>query len=332
MRLSKSFKLAPGVRMTVSRSGVGYSVGGGGVRVTRRPRGGHSRTVGIPGSGISHTRTLDESSRRTNTTARTPVLPGPAKPGPMAPGWEKALFRLLVAGSSPKTLEAIAAEYPTTRPLCMTLDGLLAYQRGDRQRARLLLHKTLLSGFAPEADPFVIKYIAASQLTISIADGVAVEMPLCREAVGLALAELHQDAGDLAAAIAAVEALPGTGAVGISAAELYCALGSYGEVINMTEEVRNDDDAGAFLLVMRGIALRETGHHDAAKDCLTDALRSRSRAPEVRHRALIERAQVHLDNGRIASARRDLERILAEDSSYPGLTEALALIRRDSSS
>ncbi len=55
LRLRKSFKLAPGVRMTVSRSGVGYSVGGGGVRVTKRAGGGLSRTIGIPGSGITHT-------------------------------------------------------------------------------------------------------------------------------------------------------------------------------------------------------------------------------------------------------------------------------------
>jgi hypothetical protein len=35
----KSVKLTPGVRMTFSKSGVGYPVGGGGNRVTRLPRG-----------------------------------------------------------------------------------------------------------------------------------------------------------------------------------------------------------------------------------------------------------------------------------------------------
>ncbi|WP_233153331.1 lipopolysaccharide assembly protein LapB [Kineosporia sp. R_H_3] len=249
------------------------------------------------------------------------------KPGLTAPSWEKALYGVLVARSSSKTLEQVAAEYPNARPLCMTLDGLFAHQSGDHGRARQLLHQSLLSGFVPESDPFVVKYISASRLTIPIADGVSVEMPLCREAVGLALAELHQEAGDLAAAIAAVEALPPSGAVGISAAELYCAAGRYREVVEMTEGVENDDDASAFLLVMRGVALRELEHHDAAKDCLTEALRARSRAPEVRHRALIERAQVHLDKGRNGLARRDLERILAEDSAYPGLSQALAQIR-----
>ncbi|MBK7624374.1 MAG: hypothetical protein IPJ14_17365 [Kineosporiaceae bacterium] len=129
------------------------------------------------------------------------------------------------------------------------------------------------------------------------------EMPLCREAVGLALAELHQHAGDLAAAIAALEALPPSGPVGISAAELYCAAGRYREVVEMTEGVENDDDASAFLLVMRGVALHEMGHLDAAKNCFTEALRPRSRAVEIRHRALIERAQVHLDKRRNGMAK-----------------------------
>ncbi len=249
------------------------------------------------------------------------------KPVLTAPGWEKALYAVLVTRSSNKTLEQVAADHATVRPLCMTLDGLFAYQGGDHARARHLLHQSLLSGFAPEHDPFVVKYIPASQLVIPIADGVNVEMPLCREAVGLALAELHQHAGDLAAAIAALEALPPSGPVGISAAELYCAAGRYREVVEMTEGVENDDDASAFLLVMRGVALHEMGHLDAAKNCFNEALRPRSRAVEIRHRALIERAQVHLDKGRNGMARKDLERILAEDSAYPGLADALSQIQ-----
>jgi tetratricopeptide (TPR) repeat protein len=122
-----------------------------------------------------------------------------------------------------------------------------------------------------------------------------------------------------------------TAAVGISAAELYSQAGRHDEVVAMTEGVANEDDASAFLLVLRGVAFRELGHLNAAKETLTAALRSRSRASEIRHRALIERAQVHLDAGKKAIARRDLERILAEDSAYPGLREALnGLDRADS--
>jgi hypothetical protein len=60
----KSFKLAPGVRMTVSKSGVGYSVGGKGVRVTKRARGGVQTTLHVPGTGLGYTTTSSASTRK----------------------------------------------------------------------------------------------------------------------------------------------------------------------------------------------------------------------------------------------------------------------------
>src|SRR5215469_6025663 len=54
-RFRKSFKIVPGVRMTVSKSGVGYSVGGKGVRLTKRADGRVQRTVSLPGTGFGYT-------------------------------------------------------------------------------------------------------------------------------------------------------------------------------------------------------------------------------------------------------------------------------------
>jgi tetratricopeptide (TPR) repeat protein len=75
--------------------------------------------------------------------------------------------------------------------------------------------------------------------------------------------------------------------------------------------------------VLRGIALREQGFHDAAREAFKEALRSRSRPAEIRHRALIERAATYLAQGRRAPARKDLERVLADNSAYPGLAVLL---------
>lgn len=71
----KSFKLAPGVRMTVSKSGIGYSVGGKGVRVTKRARGGVQTTVHVPGTGLSYT---TSSSTSASTRKRSKPLPADA--------------------------------------------------------------------------------------------------------------------------------------------------------------------------------------------------------------------------------------------------------------
>ena len=54
------------------------------------------------------------------------------------------------------------------------------------------------------------------------------------------------------------------------------------------------------------------------------SLRSRSRAAPIGHLALAERAQNYLAQGKKGMARKDLECILAEDSSYEGVREHLA--------
>jgi Tfp pilus assembly protein PilF len=73
-------------------------------------------------------------------------------------------------------------------------------------------------------------------------------------------------------------------------------------------------------------AFREQGFHEAVHEALKEALRSRSRAAEIRRLSLAERAQNYLVQGKKSQARKDLERILAEDSSYEGVCEQLAAL------
>lgn len=49
----KSAKIAPGIRANISKSGVSFSVGVRGARVTRG-KNGVTSTVGIPGTGLYH--------------------------------------------------------------------------------------------------------------------------------------------------------------------------------------------------------------------------------------------------------------------------------------
>lgn len=54
-KFRKSIKMGP-VRVNLSKSGVGYSVGGKGLRVTKKAGGGTRTTVSIPGTGISYSK------------------------------------------------------------------------------------------------------------------------------------------------------------------------------------------------------------------------------------------------------------------------------------
>ena len=57
-RVRKSFKLAPGVRMTVTPRGIGVSAGPRGAKLSVHSSGRVTQTLSLPGSGISHTETL----------------------------------------------------------------------------------------------------------------------------------------------------------------------------------------------------------------------------------------------------------------------------------
>ena len=53
IRYRKSIRLGGGFRINLSKSGVGYSWGVPGYRITRTARGTTRRTCSIPGTGIS---------------------------------------------------------------------------------------------------------------------------------------------------------------------------------------------------------------------------------------------------------------------------------------
>jgi len=56
-RFRRSFSLLPGVRVTVTSRGVSASAGRSGARVSVNSHGELTRTLSIPGTGISHVRT-----------------------------------------------------------------------------------------------------------------------------------------------------------------------------------------------------------------------------------------------------------------------------------
>lgn len=62
-RFRKSIKIAPGIRVNLSKSGVSTSLGRPGATVNISKRGVRS-TVGIPGTGLSYTATSSQKARK----------------------------------------------------------------------------------------------------------------------------------------------------------------------------------------------------------------------------------------------------------------------------
>jgi tetratricopeptide (TPR) repeat protein len=242
-----------------------------------------------------------------------------------APKGEKQLYKA-VKGQDVQAMKQVGVEHPDFRLPSYSIAGLMMLT-SEPEEAERLLGEAFAIGSDPADDKFVSTYLF-TRLELSLAQGVTAELPINRDAVGLALAELKQDHGDLEGAIDVVEELEPTTYAAVSLAELYAQTGRCDDVIELTEGLKNEDDASALLLVFRGQALREQGVHDAAHEALKEALRSRSRAAPIRHLALAERAQNYLAQGKKGIARKDYERILAEDSDYDGVREQLAELSR----
>lgn len=325
-RMRKSIKLAPGVRLNVSKSGVGASVGGRGGRYSVHSSGRRTVSAGsgvIP--GVSYQKSVGGSRAsaggRGGSAAPQQTSSMPRKPGLFAPKGEKQLYKAIKAQDA-HAIRRVGEEHPDFRLASYSLAGLLLLT-DDAEAATRLLGEAFASGGDPAADRFVSKYLS-TRLELSIAQGVTAELPVDRDAVGLALAELKQEAGDVDGAIDVVEQLEPTTYAAVSLAELYSLAGRWNDVVELSEGIKNEDDSAALLLVFRGRAFREQGFNDAAHEALKESLRSRSRAAPIRHLALAERAQNYLAQNKKAQARKDLERILAEDSDYEGVRDQLA--------
>jgi len=69
-RLFRRIKIAPGITLNLSKSGLSASAGVRGARVTLGPRG-VRRTVGVPGTGISYTDSSSTNSRPRRSRSST---------------------------------------------------------------------------------------------------------------------------------------------------------------------------------------------------------------------------------------------------------------------
>ncbi len=332
-RIRRSFAVIPGVRVNLSPSSVGLTVGGKYARTTINSRTGVRRSYSLPGTGVSYTSapTRQHTSRSRGTVrvaAPQPVpAPAPAAPGLFAPHGEKELYAALRQGRY-ADLEQIASEHHEVRMTCMVID---AFHTPDTpqtyRRLRGMFEELWRSGYDPAQDGFLTKYASASTASVGLAPGISVTLPLHRPAIGLTLAELRQQNGDLVEAADLVESLEPSAPAAVSLAELYGLLERWAAVVELTEQVTGRDELSTFLLVQRAAALRELDHYDAAREVLRGVLGRRAVPQELRHLALLQRALTYAAEGKRVQARKDLEKILAEDGHFPGLTEAMAELR-----
>ena len=213
------------------------------------------------------------------------------------------------------TLAAVAAGGSKAAVLAAFYAALILSDAGDDAAALQVFEPLWKKVPDLDHDHLFAKYAHRMEVTVQICEGAKVQAPGSRDTAGLLLAELLQSASRPAEALDVVRHLTWGPAAAVSAADLMCSVGDWDGVITVTEGMPADTDEGALLWVMRARAYRMKAMFDAAKECLAPVLSSRRRDAAVRLPALLERAEMNLAIGHPAAARKDVESVLASDST-----------------
>ncbi len=329
LRFQRRISLLPGLRLNISKSSLGLSFGIPGARVSVNTRGEVYTSAGIPGTGLYSIERINLKKRKSSRKKQEPgdlVEPIPP-PTIFAPRKKRALYRALKDGSV-EALTKVANDHPEIR-LIAEAHALPRRMMGTSNDLSMLLSLAeelwqKRKEFSEE--PMFYEYVKGTEMTLTLAPGVQISLQHGVIPVGLIYVELLQLNNDYEKALEVAESLPPNQATALAVCESEVRLSKWEGVLETTEEIENIDDATALLLIYRAIALRELGHLDAAVESLRRARASKKRHEDVLNKALFERALTYEKIGKKAQAKKDLEKIIATDSDFPGVHEVLARI------
>jgi tetratricopeptide (TPR) repeat protein len=332
IRFQKRIKLLPGLRLNISKSSLGLSLGVPGARASINTRGEVYASAGIPGSGLY---AIDRVNLQSRKRSRKKVQPGElAQPIPIptifASRKKKALYRSLQVGTVDAIL-AVADKHPEIRLIAEAHAMPRQLMGTSKDLANLLATAKKLwekrNEFAEE--PLFYEYAKGAEIALTAAPGVQIPMEYGLIPLGLIYVELLQLNQDFKKALEVAETLPANQATALAVCESEVQLGRWEGVLETTEEIENVDDATALLLIYRAIALRELGHLDASIESLRRARSSKKRHEDVLNKALFERARTYQVLGKASQAKKDLEKIMATDSDFPGVDAFLDELSKD---
>lgn len=345
VRFRRSIRIAPGVRLNVTKTGVGVTAGSGVARYSVHSSGRRTVGLGLPGTGAYYQKSASRTAGtgRSGTTGRDAEAPAPIdqvrvipKPGFLASGPERAYYEGLVAylrGDHETALtkfEQVLASDPSS-PSAHLFAGTSANTLGDATRATAHLEAVVGSSHGMP-DRYQAKFVPDSvfslTLAVRITDSVTATPPFGGLAAVLALAEVYQAAGRLEDAIGLMqqvyEGLPDP-LVRLSLCDLLYADGDADAVIETSAGVTNGSDVDVETMHLRGAALVAKGLASGAVDTFTAALaKSANRDAGLLNAIRYDRALVYEQLGQPKRARADLERLYATDPGFEDVKERLA--------
>jgi tetratricopeptide (TPR) repeat protein len=352
VRFRRSLNIAPGVKLNLTKTGVGVTVGGKYGRYSVHSSGRRTTGFSLPGTGVYYqsTATGGTPHARTVTAAsRSRPQPQPArpvdlahfisKPGLFSGGAEKAYYRGVMAyltGDMTSALPAfsVAANLDTAAPSAHLFAGMAAIALDQAPQA-IEHFEALLLAPHPLPDRLQTKYLPSPPIvlecTVNITEGIHAVVPLDHLSTTLLLAELYQHNGRPEEAIGLIQQLlelvPTNPLVRLSLCDLLFDDRDFDGIVEISTGVANLSDVEVEILDCRGVALMELGHLTAALETFKAALAKTSgRDLRLLNGVRRDRAAAYLQAGQRRLAKADLERVYAADPSFPGVREKLSAL------
>lgn len=340
-RFFRRIRIAPGITLNLSQSGLSMSVGPSGAKFTVGTRGTRA-TIGLPGTGLSYT--VSDPLGQAKSGARRATGPVPASRRPslgfferlITPAHEKSFVDGLAALSDGRQADAlqlmeVSLDQEVTMADAAWLAGFMRlklehFDTAARHLQLALQHsQTLGQRFG--------QYGLMPRISLPVTPEVTAELQPNSHSALLGLVEALQLQGKDGEAVAHLETLL------IRQADDPVALASYAElvldmedqgrwqrVVELTAPVGNETAVHTAVLLLRGKTLVRLGMDHAAEGVFTTALRrTKDRAETLLREIRYQRALVYERLGKQAQARRELERVYAEDPGFEDVAQRLGV-------
>ena len=347
LRYQKRIQLGKFLRLNISKSGVGASVGIPGLRFSTGPRG-TQFTFGLPGTGLSYTKRVGAgrglswfgmfsggsgssggSGGDGDNEEEFRSLPSP---GMFASSEEKNLAKGLEiywAGEVDEALQHLLKAAPKEPGAALMSAKILTKRNASQKRRAIPLLENVLQGEDEFPTPLMEKYLNNVQMEVLIIPNLAVYIPIDGVAAALMLVELYQEQKRLDEAIGLledIEQLAGTNALCLSLCDLYAETEDWDAIIKRASHVESEDDITLAIMIFYGMALRAKGMPDAAISTLSKAVRrKKNRNPAILRDGRYWRALAYQDSGKKSRAREELEKLYAEEPEFRDVAQRLTV-------
>ncbi len=328
-RFRKSFRIGPGVRLNLTKTGIGVSAGAKGLRMSAHSSGRLTRSISIPGTGLGFVSTSNFGTKPKRRAVKDEgsevLLTSAKKPSGFSSEYEKLFTKGMEEFAVGKFEQAAksfeAAAFNDSRSAAVADDlmaGLSLMITGKLDAATPYLESVIRSRHSLP-DNLMLMYGSLGQIAIRITKLFTATLPIGSAAAALALVEIYQARNRIADAVEILNQLydvDRSPVLALSFCDLLCDLREWKKVVEVASSFSNEDDATLAICLMHARALVELGLNDAAYEVLKMTTRSKKRQPELLKEAHYYRGCVLVKLGKKAQAKNELWIVYAQDPSY----------------